>query len=306
MQAIDQMRQTDEWLNAPPQKKEKMLEDLHREFTKGANLTANEIAGKWQVLNDPANNNTPYRYNPITAESTTLTGEPYTPKGAAKMASGGQPRSAPAMALKAFEEEYAKNHDGQMPPAEEIIKFSTDYSERVKAARDWGTGPLGNQTRSFNVGLYHLDTLRKLSDSLQNGDYPAFNKLANEWAKQTGQAAPTNFETAKQIIGAEVVKAIVGAGGGGVQERLEAAQHIASSLSPAQIVGSIDTTQDLMIGQLKGLKQQYKRTTKNDDFEDAFLSPEAQELFKRKEAAAGTGPKPADNVIKYDAQGNRL
>ncbi len=288
LQAMDEMRQTNEWLNAPPDQKVQMLEELHKEFQKGTNLTANEIAGKWQVLNDPANNNTPYRYNPITAEATTLNGEPYTPKGAAKIQSGTQPRSAPAMALKRFQEEWQQKH-GTEAPAEEILKFGAEYSERIKAARDWGTGPLGNQTRSFNVGIYHLDTLRKLSEALQNGDLLAFNKLGNEWAKQTGQPAPTNFDTAKQIIGAEVVKAIVGAGGGGVQERLEAAQHIASSLSPAQIVGSIDTTQDLMIGQLKGLKQQYKRTTKNDDFEDSFLSPEAKELFDRKEASIGKG-----------------
>ena len=39
----------------------------------------------------------------------------------------------------------------------------------------------------------------------------AFNKLANEIAKQTGQAARPNFESARQIVTNEVTKATVGA-----------------------------------------------------------------------------------------------
>ena len=188
-------------------------------------------------------------------------------------------RSAPALALQKYIQD--KENAGQTVGPEDVLNFASDYASRVKAARDWGTGPLGNQTRSFNVGLYHLDTLQELADALKNGDTKAFNKLANEWGVQTGNPAPTNFETAKQIIGAEVVKAIVGAGGGGVQERLEAANHIGASMSPEQMTGAIDTTQALMVGQLRGLKQQYERTTKNTDFEDAFLSPEARALFEK-------------------------
>lgn len=194
-----------------------------------------------------------------------------------------QARSAPALALQKFIQDHPDAGE------EEITNFAAGYASRVKAARDWATGPLGNQVRSFNVGLYHLDTLRELSDALRNGDIKRFNSLANTWGTETGNPAPTNFETAKQIIGAEVVKAIVGAGGGGVQERLEAAQHISSSLSPDQIYGAIDTTEDLMIGQLKGLKQQYERTTKNTDFEDQFLSPEARDLFTAKKGGGQSG-----------------
>jgi hypothetical protein len=199
-------------------------------------------------------------------------------------------RSAPALALQKFIE---KNPDAT---PEAVTKFAADYAEQVKAAKDWGTGPLGNQTRSFSVGLYHLETLQELADALKNGDINTFNAIANKWGAETGQAAPTNFNTARQIIGAEVVKAIVGAGGGGVQERLEAANHISTSLSPEQMAGAIKTTEDLMVGQLKGLKSQYERTTKNSDFEDTFLSPEARDLFQNSTAKAPQtgGPKEGD------------
>lgn len=43
---------------------------------------------KWQVLTDPKTNEQ-YRYNPETAQATTLDGKPYTPGGAQKIAGGG-------------------------------------------------------------------------------------------------------------------------------------------------------------------------------------------------------------------------
>src|SRR5216684_5358719 len=65
--------------------------------TKRHNLTEEDIqrdgAGKWEVLTDPERKDekgetipaTQYRYNPVTAKATTLSGEPYTPAGAAKI-----------------------------------------------------------------------------------------------------------------------------------------------------------------------------------------------------------------------------
>ena len=214
--------------------------------------------------------------NKITGAVENLDGTPLDPSTIVREDRLGLPaRSAPALAL----QRYIQDHPNATE--DDITRFSAQYAQQVKAARDFGTGPLGNQTRSFSVGLYHLDTLQKLADALKNHDVKGFNTLANEWSTQTGQPAPSNFETAKQIIGAEVVKAIVGAGGGGVQERLEAANHISASLSPEQIAGAIDTTKELMIGQLKGLKSQYERTTKQSDFEEQFLSPEARDLFDK-------------------------
>lgn len=261
---------------------------------------------KWQVLEDPENKDengqpTKYRYNPDTAQSTTLTGAPYTPSGAAKLGQNQPSANDPDIqntAKMIAEYKLAPPSSVSMgrPYGKAIMsavsKINPDYDasswqEKSAAVKAFGAGPLGNQTRSFSVGLYHLDTMQKLSDALKNGDTVAFNKIANAWAQQTGSAAPTNFETAKQIIGAEVVKAIVGAGGGGVAERMEAANHIASSLSPEQLKGAIDTTKSLMVGQLKGLKSQYERTTKLKNFEDDFLSPEAKELFDRTQGETG-------------------
>ncbi len=55
-------------------------------------------ASHWQILEDPKNH-TQYRYNPDTFQATDLYGKPYVPSGAAKLAGGNKPRTAPAMAL---------------------------------------------------------------------------------------------------------------------------------------------------------------------------------------------------------------
>lgn len=154
-----------------------------------------------------------------------------------------------------------------------------------KAMKDFGTGKQGNTVRSFNVGLTHLDTLGKLADALNNGDTQLINKISNAVATQTGSTAPTNFEAAKKIVGDEIVKAIVGAGGG-VADREDMAKQVSAANTPAQLKGVINTFKELMVGQLGGLEQQYESSTKRKDFADKYLSPEARDLYQKKKQAA--------------------
>jgi hypothetical protein len=142
----------------------------------------------------------------------------------------------------------------------------------------------------------------KLSDALQNGDVKAFNALGNTIARQTGQPAPTNFDAAKQIVTAEVIKAVV-ASGGGVTERQEAERNFAAANSPAQLKGLINTYQDLLGGQLKSLNLQYENTTCRKDFEKK-LTPAAQSVMARVrgETPAATAVTGANVVVTPDGQ----
>lgn len=154
-----------------------------------------------------------------------------------------------------------------------------DYAVSQKALKDFSTGQQGNSVRSFSVAISHLDTLQNLANALKNGDAQLINRLSNAWKEQTGQAAPTNFETAKQIVADEVVKAIVGSGSGALGDRESAAATIKRASSPEQLSGSISTYKELMNGQLKGLRRQYEETTKRKDF-DRFLSDEAKAVVQ--------------------------
>lgn len=155
-----------------------------------------------------------------------------------------------------------------------------DVGAASKAVKDFDTGKQGNNVRSFNTSLRHLDTLSNLSDALNNGDAKLINKIGNLWNTQTGEAAPVNFEAAKKIVADEIVKAIVGSGGG-VADREEAAHTIDAANSPAQLKGVIGTYKELMAGQLKGLKQQYETSTGRKDFHK-YLSEEAKPYIEEK------------------------
>jgi hypothetical protein len=117
----------------------------------------------------------------------------------------------------------------------------------------------------------------KLSDALNNNDIRAFNTIGNLVAKQTGQPAPTNFDAAKQIVTAEVIKAVV-ASGGGVRERQEAEANFSNASSPAQLKGVINSYKQLLGGQLNSLGLQYENGTGRTDF-NKKLTPAAKKEF---------------------------
>lgn len=168
-----------------------------------------------------------------------------------------------------------------------------NFDSSLKASKDFATGKQGQGVKSFNVALKHLDTLSSLSDAMQNSDVPAFNRLSNMWKSQTGQAAPASFNAAKQIVGDEIVKAIVGSGGG-VADRETASATINAASSPAQLKQVIETYKKLMVGQLEGLKQQYQTTTFKKDF-DKMLSPEALKVMQSTPIDA-----PQGKTLTYD------
>ena len=143
-------------------------------------------------------------------------------------------------------------------------------------------GSAGGLARSASAAIAHLDTLSQLSDALQNGNIHATNWIANKYAQQTGQPAPTNFEATKKFVGDELVKFIVGSGGG-VTDREEAANAISMANSPQQLKQVIATYKTLMGGQLRALNQQYSAMGLGDDLAKQ-LTPEA----KRELLAHGT------------------
>ena len=179
-----------------------------------------------------------------------------------------------------------------------------DFNTTKQALTQFTSGKLGASVRSFNVSLAHLDTLSNLADALNNKDTVAINKIGNYFSAQTGSPAPTNFEAAKKIVSDEIVKAIVGSGGG-VADREEAAKTISAASSPEQLKGVINTYKDLMNGQLHGLQRQYEASTGRTDF-NRFLSPEALAVSSgQSPSAQATQLSPQDQQAIQWAQANK-
>jgi hypothetical protein len=171
--------------------------------------------------------------------------------------------------------------------AKEINPDATAYDFPMKKAgvTAFTSGRLGNQVRAFNVGLSHLDTLQQMGDALAQHDVTLFNSIANQWAAQTGEKAPPTYAAAVQIVGQEITKAIVGAGGG-EREREQAAKNLQAALSPEGRVGAFGGLRTLMVGQLGGLEQQYKSSTHKSNFSD-LLTDKAREYYKPASGSAG-------------------
>jgi len=178
--------------------------------------------------------------------------------------------------------------------AANMIVAKQDVGTQTKALKDFSTGIQGRQVNAFNTAIDHLGTMDKLSDALVNNDTKAINTIGNFFARQTGDPAPTNFDAAKQIVTAEVIKAVV-ASGGGVTERQEAERNLATANSPQQLKGVINTYKQLLGGQLTSLNLQYENTTGRKDF-DKKLTGEAKNVVKELRGSAGSGAAPAGGV----------
>ena len=138
-----------------------------------------------------------------------------------------------------------------------------------KTRQDFTTGQQGKAVQSMNVAIDHLDTLGEAADKLKNGNITAFNAIANQYARNTGEPAITDFNALKSIVGSEVAKAVVG-GASALGDREEIRKEIDAANSPKQLAGVIEKYQKLMAGQVKGLRQTYESVGLKD-FDEKLL-----------------------------------
>lgn len=133
------------------------------------------------------------------------------------------------------------------------IGFQTDKA----ITRYMTSGQGGTNINYFNTATDHLKLLKESGMALQNGELPAFNKWANQYATATGDPAPTNFETVKAAVAGELSKTFKGTGATDA-EISDINQTINQAQSPEQINGAIDYYTRLMDGKINALKSQYE------------------------------------------------
>jgi hypothetical protein len=187
-----------------------------------------------------------------------------------------------------------------------IVDAKQDVAARGKAVKDFGTGKQGDAVRSFNTAIDHLDTLSKAAAALQNGDVRLFNTAGNAIAAATGQAAPTDFDSVKTMVGSEVAKALTGANMA-LKDREEIRESLSRSNSPAQLASAIRRTQELMGGQLGSLKLQYETSTGRKDFDKKLTSRSTEVVQSLHGGSPAPGAAPSAAVkISGDADYNKL
>jgi len=150
-----------------------------------------------------------------------------------------------------------------------------DYGNRAIADRNWKqpNGAGTKQIAAFTTVAQHLDTLQELADAQTKSDIPRVNSMINYFKTNLGYPEVTNFETARQAVAAEVVKAITGTAGA-LSDRKEAEKLLSEASSPEQIKGAINTIKKLIGGRIETARTLYTAGTGKSPEEFNRLLPE--------------------------------
>lgn len=145
------------------------------------------------------------------------------------------------------------------------------------------------QLDTFNTIPSHLKMLEDAAHALDNGDVQALNSLKNTWKTQIGSELPTNMDTARNMVSAEIVKAITGAGG--VSDRKDAQDQFNKAASDGQLSGAVDMAKHLIGERINSAAYRYNQTV-NGGIETPtnsyynYIRPEVRSYL-------GVGTKPA-------------
>lgn len=203
------------------------------------------------------------------------------------IAKGKSARSPLAMAMQKF---VTENPDAT---ASDMAVFNANAQAKAAAAKSTvGGGYDAKFIDSINAASGHIAALKEAGLALQNGDFPAFNRVANAWATATGNAAPGNLDALRNIVGGELVKAIVGAGGG-EGDRLAAKAALDGARSPDQIIGATNTILGAMHTQVEARRLKFQQTGQGDIL--PRFTPQARSALGYDDAgsAGGAAPGPA-------------
>jgi hypothetical protein len=139
--------------------------------------------------------------------------------------------------------------------------------------RDFTSGPTGKNITSINTAIAHMGTMSDLADALKNNDVQAANKLVNFLSQQTGNPAVTNFETARQAVGEELMRTfrVVGASEHEAQAWMD---RFKVAASPQQLRGALSTAGELLGGRIKAVNDQWKRGAQTDKDFPNIIPPE--------------------------------
>jgi len=150
-------------------------------------------------------------------------------------------------------------------------------------------GTAGGNALAFNTAIGHLGMLWDAAEALNNKNVPLFNSLAQKYAKETGSSAPTNFNTVRSAVNAEVAKVFKG-GVPADAEIQEQGQNVNQNSSPQQLRDNIRILVGLMNSRMSALQDRYKSVV-GEENED-LLSKESRAVLQRIQSAQNSNRPP--------------
>lgn len=175
------------------------------------------------------------------------------------------------------------------PGFDTAIANGQDYLGAQRMINSQAGGPLGNQTRSINNVVGHLQLMENLFNGLQNGDVQIANKIGAQWKKAFGSEVPTDIQTAAGFIGPELTKILSSNGSTGTAEERQEFSHTAANLAnaPEQTAGAIGTLKNMLGRQMTDMALQYHGATGRSDFARRYVAPDVAQYLELNPEASG-------------------
>ena len=239
--------------------------------------TASEIAGRgWTTVNTEEG---VFRENRITGQRVREGGSP-------RMISLDVPKPVYDRQLKtqtmATGAEINANPGRYQPISADVNTPVIKQTAKEYASTKAGTA--GGNAIAFNTAIGHLGMLWDAAQALNNNNVPAFNALAQTYAKETGSSVPTNFDTIRTAVDSEVAKVFKG----GVPADAEIQEQRANSSrsgSPQQLRDNIKILVGLMNSRINTLQDRYTSIMGEPD--EDLLTKESQTVLQKIQGGAG-------------------
>lgn len=165
--------------------------------------------------------------------------------------------------------------------AKAVAAYDPTYNvTRPATWREFTTGPTAKNITSINTSLGHVGTMADLAEGLKNNDPRIVNTVVNRISSELGDPRITNFETARQAVGEELMRTfrVVGASEHEARTWME---KFSTSNSPAQLQGAIKTAGELLHSRIKAVDDQWKRGTQSKTGFPGLVSPENEATLNR-------------------------
>jgi len=193
---------------------------------------------------------------------------------------GGPARLAILHGSAALADREANGEDISNPGYDHAIANGQDYVSAQRGLNSAAGGTMANKTQALNNVVGHLGLYDQMYSALEQGDVQAVNTASAAWKKQFGSAAPTNLQTAAQIIGPELTKIMTQSNAGTGDERASFGQTAGNlANSPDQTHQAIDTLRQMLGRQAADMALQYHGATGRTDFAARYLQPDVAQAL---------------------------
>jgi hypothetical protein len=176
---------------------------------------------------------------------------------------------------------------------------ATNFAKRQQTAKNFATGKQSDAVKGANQALYHMGSLYKSIDELNNFNgigtklNAPINYIEENWLGDPRQGA---FKQNAQAVASELRRVFAGSGGGSLTELEEWKSAYPLNASEEQQKAYLNKGVDLLRGGIKSLNEQYQQGMGlNRDVTD-LLYPESRAIYNKLQA--GENP----NAPKTKAQ----